>query len=641
MKNSRRFPSTTVRFFVRSLLVNGLLMLIPLLLIGLYSIFRTTGESSREAQKKAALILNQADHIMESFYTHVDNAYLFFASNPRVTLQLKGAFKEPSLSLDSIKSVENISLNFQNLIYTDDYLKNIYVYYENDYSRIFVPLNSKIISFPAEQEDRVEASYHHAGTEDVWMELSDEPFLYTEYKSPSLLVYRKLYRRTTDIQNGLVIFSFSADRLRSKLDSLLEYDGQQLFLVDPDGKLVWPSSEAFTKSEILALTGEAAAPGQTVFSGQTAASRQAAASGQAAISGQAVTSRQAAASMQTSEGVSSSDYGTYRATYMHSPRSYGFSYLLLTPKDKIYETAISLTSMYIFMTLAAIAVACLLAFFKTRHDYKYLGKIINVFSMPDTAVNNMPPLKKGSSSPFEYILMNVIRLFIEQDYLKVQDSEKAANLQLSRMQALQHQINPHFLHNTLNNIYWESVKLTGSENKCSQMISHLSAIMRYSLSDPQENVKVADEVSYLEKYLEIMKLRYAGRFDTEFLVEPDCSIYPVKKMLLQPLVENSIYHGIKEKKGKGLIRLTVHEKKGRVWFTIYDTGNGICPEQLDELRKKLAAASQASASHIGLANTNSRLILSYGPESSLHVNSRAGEFTAVWFSIPAPVKTIE
>ncbi len=598
---NKKYHSTSIRFFVRSLVVNSLLMLIPLLIIGLYTIFRTTNESTREAEKKASLILNQADDIMETFYTHVDNAYLFFASNPRVTLQLKNAFEEPSLTLDSLKSVENISLNFQNLIYTDDYLRNIYVYYKNDYSRIFVPLSSKLISFPPDSEDEVLASYNHAGTEDVWMDLSDEPLLYTEYRTPSLLIYRKLYRRTTDIQNGLVIFSFSADKLKNELKTMLEYEDQQLFLIDSAGQLVWPSSDDFSPDSLLSLSEQMAS----------------------------------AAGDSAAETINR-DYKSYTATYLHSPRSYGFSYILLTPKDKIYKTAISLTSMYIFMTLASILAACVTAFFKTQHDYKYLGKIIDVFSTPDAAAAMTEPSKKGSSSPFEYILMNVIHLFIEQDYLKVQDSEKAAKLQLSKMQALQHQINPHFLHNTLNNIYWESVKLTGSENKCSQMISYLSAIMRYSLSDPQENVKIQDEINYLKKYLEIMKLRYTDKFRVEFCVQPDCSIYPVKKMLLQPLVENAIYHGIKEKNGKGLIRIFVHAKKGRIYFSIYDTGNGILPDKLELIRKDLRETSQTGNQHIGLVNTNSRLILSYGAESGLHINSCYGMFTVIWFSIPVP-----
>lgn len=597
MKN-KSLHSTTIRFFVRSLLVNSLLMLIPLFIISLYSIFRTTKESGQEAEKRASLILNQADNILEGFYTHVDNAYLFFASNPRVTLQLKNAFEEPSLSLDSIKSAENISLNFQNLIYTDDYLRNIYVYYKNDYNRIFVPLSSKVISFSPDREQEVLASYYHAGKEDVWMELSDEPFLYSEYPTKSLVIFRKLYRRTTDIQNGLVIFSFSADRLEGELKSLLEYEEQKIFLIDQENQLIWPSSGNFSEVELLSLSEEMS---NAYREAGTALNR---------------------------------DYETYMASYLHSPRSYGFSYLLLTPKGKIYETAISLASMYIFMTLAAILVACFTAFFKTRHDYKYLGKIISAFSTPGTAAVNIQPSAKKSSSPFEYILLNVIRLFIEQDYLKMQDSEKAAKLQLSKMQALQHQINPHFLHNTLNGIYWEAVKLTGSENECSEMISNLSAIMRYTLSDPQENVKIQDEINYLEKYLQIMKLRYRGQFDTVFLIDPDCSIYPLKKMLLQPLVENAIYHGIRGKKEKGMIRISVHRKKGRIYFSIYDTGNGISPEGLASLKKDLKEVKWSENQHIGMGNTNSRLILTYGQDSGLHLESQEKKFMVVWFSIP-------
>lgn len=603
---NKKHHSTTVRFFIRSLLVNSLLILIPLLLIGLYSIFRTAKESTLEAEKRASRILNQADDILETFYTHVDNAYLFFASNPRVNLQLKNAFTEKSLSLNSIKSVENISLNFQNLIYTDDYLQNIYVYYKNDYSRIFIPLSAKLISFPPDKEAEILASYHHAGTEDVWMEFSDDPLLYTEYPTPSMTIYRKLYHRTTDVQNGLIIFSFNADRLKSKLQRLMEYENQQVFLIDSGNRLVWPSTSKLSAEALLSLSEQMASEYK-----------------------------------QSNVSVVSQDYASYTATYLHSPRSYGFSYLMLTPKDKIYETTISLTSMYIFITMAAIGVACIFAFFKTQHDYKYLSKIISTFSMPKAALKRIQPPSKRISNPFEYILLNVIHLFIEQDYLKVQDSEKTAKLQLSKMQALQHQINPHFLHNTLNSIYWESVKLTGSENRCSQMISYLSAIMRYSLSDPQENVKVQNEIDYLKKYLEIMKLRYVNKFDARFHIAPECSIYPVKKMLLQPLVENAIYHGIKEKKEKGIICISVHRKKDRIYFNIYDTGNGIPGQKLDAIRRDLEQMNRASNQNIGLVNTNSRLVLSYGPDSGLHIKSRSKDFTVIWFSIPVPKETAD
>ena len=166
------------------------------------------------------------------------------------------------------------------------------------------------------------------------------------------------------------------------------------------------------------------------------------------------------------------------------------------------------------------------------------------------------------------------------------------------------------------------------------MISYRSAIMRYSLSDPQEDVKIQDEINYLKKYLEIMKLRYADKFDVEFRIQQDCSIYPLKKMLLQPLVENAIYHGIKEKDGNGLIRISVHRKKGRIYFSIYDTGNGIPPDRLAEIRSDLKETNKTVNQHIGLANTNSRLVLSYGQDARLYLNSCCGRFTVIWFSIP-------
>ncbi|MDO5416396.1 MAG: histidine kinase [Lachnospiraceae bacterium] len=602
-KLNKKYHSTTIRFFISSLLINSLLILIPLLLIGLYSIFRTAKESAQAAEKKASLILNQVDDTLETFYTHVDNAYLFFTSNPRVTLQLKQAFSEKSLSLDSIKSAENISLNFQNLIYTDDYLQNIYVYFQNDYHRIFAPLHARLISISPDTEARLMSTYYHAGSDDVWMELSDEPLLYSEYSSLNLRICRKLYRRATDVQNGLILFSFHADKLENKLRSLLEYENQQIFLLNSDGSLVWPDSRTFSKSELLALSKELsdAAP--------------------------------ETASPETPVTVNR-NYKEYTATYLHSPRSYGLSYLLLTPKNKIYETTISLTSMYIFITLVSIGIACLLAYLKTRHDYKYLSKIIQVFSAPEEVIHKHSPAPKGNSSPFEYILLNVIHLFMEQDYLKIQDSEKAAKLQLSKMQALQHQINPHFLHNTLNNIYWESVKLTGSENQCSKMISDLSAIMRYSLSDPQEDVPVRSELDYLRKYLDIMKLRYSDKFHVQFYADEICLSCPIKKMLLQPLTENAIYHGIKEKPGKGLLSISVHRKHDRLYFQIYDTGNGIPPEKLKRIQADLKENRLNTNEHIGLLNTNSRLVLSYGPDSELHINSVYQKFTVIWFSIP-------
>ena len=126
-KLRKKSHSTTIHFFTRSLLANGLLLLIPLLLVSAYSIFRTARESTAEAREKAYASLQRAGSILDNYYTHVDNACLFLSSNPKVSRQLQQAFKEPSLSLESLRAIENISLSFQNQIYTNDSLNSIYI----------------------------------------------------------------------------------------------------------------------------------------------------------------------------------------------------------------------------------------------------------------------------------------------------------------------------------------------------------------------------------------------------------------------------------------------------------------------------------------------------------------------------------
>lgn len=106
-------------------------------------------------------------------------------------------------------------------------------------------------------------------------------------------------------------------------------------------------------------------------------------------------------------------------------------------------------------------------------------------------------------------------------------------------------------------------------------------------------------------------------------------------MLLQPLVENSIYHGLREKAEGGKICVWVHEKNGRIYFNIKDTGMGMSVEALEQLKERLKTEENKISQHIGLSNTNARLILSYGPGSRLKINSREGYFTVIWFSVPA------
>lgn len=598
-KGVRKRLSVRYKFFTKSLLTNCLLLLIPIMMVGPYSIFQSSKANTASIEKSTYQTLHQLEKTMDLLYSNIDNANIFFSSNPRVTIQMKKAFNEKALSLDSLKNIENLSLYFQNLIFTDPYIENIYVYFDNGNNRIYLPQKGAIQTISSPEEQLFVDTYQASGNRDFWMEISHKKAIRSKGTIDSLIIYQRLYTRFAKKPVGMIAFEYNLNRMEQYFQTLLQYTSQTVYLMDPQGNILYtnqksPDSAKELKSVYHKL---AAREEQHLFDMEF-------------------------------EGVSQ------KAAYLSSKRTNGLTYITFTPSSEIYKTTRNLSGTYMLLMFSGIFLSFMLAFYKTNKEYRYLNSIIDIFSDPSASQQHFEKMPAKAGNPFEYIMLNIIRLFLEQKYLKVQASERDYKLQILKMQALQHQINPHFLHNTLNTIYWESIRLTSSENSCSTMVSSLSSVMRYSLSDPQENVMIREELNYLKTYLTIMKTRYQDQFEIISRIDETCNLYPIKKMILQPIVENAIYHGIKEKKGKGMIYVGVKRLKRSILFYILDNGIGIPSDQLKDLQKKLSKNSGISSSHIGLTNTNLRLTLAYGNQCGLRLKSINGRYTLVYFRIP-------
>lgn len=598
-KTFKKQRSVRYKFFRKSLLTNCLLLLIPIMMIGPYSVVQSSRDNTAAIEKSTYQTLHQLEKTMDLLYSHIDNANIFFSSNPRVTIQLKKAFNEKSLSLDSLKNIENLSLYFQNLIFTDPYIENIYVYYDNANERIYLPQKGAIQTISSPEEQGFIETYKNSGGRDFWMEVHRKQTTYSAAGQNSLMIYQRLYTRSASIPAGLIVFEYDLNKLDQYFQTLLQYDRQTIYLMDSGKNIIYTNSHSPNPAgELDSIFPDLAAKEeQHLFDIQA-------------------------------NGMS------HKAAYLKSPRNNGLTYITFTPSSEIYKTTRNLSGTYMLLTFSAILLSFILAFYKTNREYRYLNSIIDIFSNPDASKQHFDHMPQNASNPFEYIMLNIIRLFLEQKYLKVQASERDYKMQILKLQALQHQINPHFLHNTLNTIYWEAIRLTSSENPCSTMVSSLSSVMRYSLSDPQENVKIKEEIGYLKTYLDIMKTRYADKFEIRYRMDDSCTIYPIKKMILQPIMENAIYHGIKEKEGKGIICVGVRRLRKSILFYILDDGVGITPEKFLELQEQLRRNSAVSSAHIGLANTNLRLTLAYGAASGLHIKSVRGKYTLVYFMVP-------
>ena len=204
------------------------------------------------------------------------------------------------------------------------------------------------------------------------------------------------------------------------------------------------------------------------------------------------------------------------------------------------------------------------------------------------------------------------------------------HLKEAQLKYLQSQINPHFLYNTLDSIIWMAEG--GKTKEVVLMTSSLARLLRQSISNEDELVSIKREVDYARSYLTIQKMRYQDKMEFEIHVEEEILEQQIIKLVLQPVVENAIYHGIKYKDGKGLIKITGVHRSGCINLTVYDNGKGMEPEVLEHIFDP--KTGHKSKSGIGISNVQMRLQLYYGKEYGISYKSIPGEGTAATIRIP-------
>ena len=240
---------------------------------------------------------------------------------------------------------------------------------------------------------------------------------------------------------------------------------------------------------------------------------------------------------------------------------------------------------------------------------------------------------------FQFLFTVIALLISAKSFLTVSGAilEEQKNFQKAEMKALQAQITPHFLYNTFDTIVW-----LAEEEKADEVVritKAFSDFLRISLSRGHEWITIGQELDHIKNYLTIQKIRYADILN--YKIEADETLLNQKmiKLVLQPLVENAIYHGIKNKRGRGELVVSVKyadDERTKIRFSVSDNGAGFTPERLAEVRLELALTiSEKLNSVYGLYNVNKKLRLYYGEKTSgLVIESEAGKGSTISFVIP-------
>ena len=216
--------------------------------------------------------------------------------------------------------------------------------------------------------------------------------------------------------------------------------------------------------------------------------------------------------------------------------------------------------------------------------------------------------------------------------IEEQVTREQKQLRKAEFELLQAQINPHFLYNTLDAIVWSAE--AGNEKQVVKMVGSLSEFFRSSLNKGKEIVTIREELSHVRSYLEIQQIRYQDILDYEIDVPEELYINEIPKITVQPVVENALYHGIKEKRGGGKISVTGREDGGDYIITVSDNGIGMGPDRLKEVRDGLTDSSPDSKKIYGLYNVNQRIKLDFGDEYGLSIDSVYDEGTTVTIRLP-------
>ena len=298
--------------------------------------------------------------------------------------------------------------------------------------------------------------------------------------------------------------------------------------------------------------------------------------------------------------------------------------------DELLKRSKQAQSIYLLMSIVLVVVALVISSIIARNItlpiQKLRDSMVKVqqgdFKTADvevTAENEIGSLTKSFN-----VMTHRIQELMEQNVHEQEEKRK------SELKALQSQINPHFLYNTLDSIIWMA---EGKKNEeVVLMTAALARLLRQSISNEEELVSIGQEIEYARSYLTIQKMRYKDKLEFQIDVSPSITSVPIIKLVLQPIIENAIYHGLKYKESKGLLIVKGYEEGGDVILQIIDNGVGMDEEKLLHIFDKHKVNYHSNG--VGVYNVQRRLLLYYGNAYGISYKSRQGEGTTATVTIP-------
>ena len=574
--NIRHFKFNSI--FLRTFLFITALTVIPFIVLSIMFYSNTLKNIREEITLENSYIFDNSVNIIDRTLMEVDTLSSSLASNESTQL-----YTINNVSTDSFKTISRLAKTLP-IIYR--YIDSIYIYSEPTDTVIMD--NNSIPLSDLSDTDWINA--YHAVT-------SPKGTIIPRSKNnvyPQLItIIKPIY--VADEKKGAIIMNINAQSIYNSMLYQQYKDGRLFFLVNADNKIIISSELSYFNTYpdnigLNTLTIESN-PKNSIYK------------------------------------INDKNYVVLSGNSTISDYKYISAYPL-----ELYEHKLSTMKLQIIgILLLLMIIIFILAYVASVRSYSPLNEIISFLD------NSQPPadnIEEEDKNELMYII-NSIQTHIN-DKTKMAEilEERMKLLRKSQYDMLQTQINPHFLYNTLETINWMAYNMSNSENPVSKSLINLASFFRNTLTSGYF-VSIENEIKYTKEYVNILALRYGDLFDIEWDIDESILSYTIIKICLQPIIENAVYHGIKQKNDKGLIKIKGLCDDNNIILIVSDDGVGIEKDALDELNKTLSETSFTNEkSHIGLSNVNQRIKIIFGDSYGIHVESTVGVGTDVYVTIP-------
>jgi len=336
-------------------------------------------------------------------------------------------------------------------------------------------------------------------------------------------------------------------------------------------------------------------------------------------------------SIKDSSFITTIDHKKYLCSY-EMIKNLDMYIVSLIPKMYLYEEVYSFWTSTLIVYVITLIVAIMIAYMISMSisgPLKKLNAAMNQVKSGNLSATHIDPYRDEIG--MVYNNFNEMVLQLQQQLITIQKTEKQKRKM--ELKALQAQINPHFLVNTLNSI--KCLITIQNMPNIEELISALMNLVYQAMSKGDDMITLEQEIQFVKNYITIQRYRYFDKFDVVYDLDEKLLNYKVPRLLLQPIIENAIIHGLAPKDGTGLIKVKVRDEKEDIKITIMDNGIGIAEEKIPGIIKdSMRHKSESAFTSIGISNIDSRIKLIYGERYGLYISSTPHLYTIVEISIP-------